>query len=96
MYIEMELTQMATTEFRYLSLKENKRHARAKEEHMTLRAIGPNSFTVTGDSGNSHVIDTDGVDATFCTCPDKEHNLSGNERCKHMIAYEEWLIDEVI
>lgn len=75
--------------------KEARRLERARNEHMTLRPIGPNSFTVTGDSGESHVIDTSGCDATYCTCPDYEHNLSGDERCKHMIAYEEWEIDEV-
>jgi len=76
--------------------KESVRRKRAESEHMTLRVIGPNAFTVTGDSGNAHIIDTKGVDATHCTCPDYEHNLSGDERCKHMIAYEEWKIDEVV
>lgn len=69
---------------------------RAKSEHMTLRIVGPNSFTVTGDSGNAHVIDTKGVVTTHCTCPDYENNCSGDEKCKHQIAYEEWVIDEVI
>lgn len=75
--------------------KEARRLERASNEHMTLTPIGPNSFGVTGDSGSTHVIDTKGVEATFCTCPDYEHNLSGDERCKHMLAYEAWEINEV-
>jgi predicted nucleic acid-binding Zn finger protein len=73
-----------------------KRMKRAESEHMMLRIVGPDSFTVTGDSGNSHVIDTVGTEAVHCTCPDYEHNCSGQEKCKHMIAYEEWEVDEVV
>ena len=75
--------------------KRQERLERARSEHMTLRLVGPNSFTVTGDSGTAHVIDTKGCDATFCTCPDYEQNLSGDEKCKHMLAYEEWEVNEV-
>jgi len=74
---------------------QTRRLERARSEHMTLRLVGPNSFTVTGNSGTAHVIDTSGCEATYCTCPDYEHNLTGDEKCKHMIAYEEWEIDEV-
>jgi len=71
------------------------RLGRAVNEHMTLRVIGPNQFTVTGDSGVSHVIETDGVDALSCTCPDHKYNLSAGQKCKHMIAYEDWYVNDV-
>ena len=74
---------------------QTRRLERARNEHMTLRLVGPNSFTVTGDSGTAHVIDTSGCEATYCTCPDYQHNLSGDEKCKHMLAYEEWEVNEV-
>ena len=86
---------MSAKSLRAKEAKEEKRRQRARNEHMTLTPIGPNSFGVTGDSGETHVIDTEGCEATFCTCPDKEHNLSGDERCKHMLAYEQWEINEV-
>lgn len=73
-----------------------KKLQRARDEHIKLKIIGPNAFVVKGDSGQSHVIDTKGVEALYCTCPDYEHNCGKGEKCKHMIAYEEWEVDEVI
>jgi len=76
--------------------KYKSRRARAEKEHMKLEVAGPNCFAITGDSGRTHLIDTEGMDAVFCTCEDNQNNLLPHEQCKHQIAYEEWLIDEVI
>ena len=68
------------------------RRQRAENETMTLIMVGETHAMIRGDSGKSHPIQTDGVDATACACKDYTYNTN---RCKHMIAYEEWLIDSV-
>jgi hypothetical protein len=51
-----------------------------------------NDHLIKGDSGNWHILEVDGSQAESCTCPD--HQMRGVD-CKHMIAYTEWLIDEI-
>ena len=72
-----------------------KRAARAASENVTMTIVGPDTFAMEGDSGNAHLVETSGSEATHCTCPDYEHNLTGDQKCKHMIAYEECEYDEV-
>lgn len=79
---------MATTQS-----AEATRTARAEEEHMTLYALYGDEFVIEGDSGNRHVLNTSGSTALECSCGDHQNR---SVRCKHMAAYEEWLIDEVI
>jgi len=76
--------------------KYKSRRARAEKEHIKMQVAGPNAFAMTGDSGRTHLIDTEGMKAVYCTCEDNNQNLSSHEKCKHQIAYEEWLVDEVI
>jgi len=81
---------MSATEARIIA--EEKRAARAEEEYMTYYLIEGTDHVIEGDSGNSHVLDVQGSKAVDCSCPDREHQ---GVRCKHMAAYEEWLIDEI-
>lgn len=74
-----------------------KRLKRAKETHWLLAVTGPNEFAIRGkNSENAHLIMTKGVDALECSCPDYRHTVAPNGKCKHMIAYEEWFINEVV
>lgn len=68
-----------------------KRAARAKSTEWKLAVAGPNSFAIRGEnSDNAHILRTRGTDAVECSCPDYQ-NRPGIEKCKHAIAYEEWL-----
>lgn len=70
------------------------REGRARSEHMTMQFTDDGDvLVVTGDSGNPHALQTAGMRAVSCSCPDHQNRGS---RCKHMIAWEEWLVDEVL
>lgn len=73
-----------------LSDGQSRRMKRALNEDWAVAVSGPNSFVFSGDSGKAHVVRTDGTEAVECSCPDHEHNLSKGQKCKHMMAYEEW------
>lgn len=72
---------------------ENKRAARARDQHVTLVGVFGDDFVFDFEgSDESHVVHTSGMDAEVCTCPDHQHR---NLTCKHMHAYEAWTpIDE--
>jgi len=83
---------MSATNQTQTAQMEETRTERARQEHMTYFIIGENDHVIEGDSGNRHVLDVDGSEAESCSCPDHQQR---NVRCKHMAAYEEWLVDEV-
>lgn len=66
---------------------------RAASEHVSVLLSDTDFVRIrTGKSESSHVLTTDGSDAPSCSCP-ADHYNSG--KCKHRIAWEEWLVDEV-
>lgn len=74
-----------------------KRLERARNTSWKAAVAGPNSFAIRGaDSDSAHLVETSGTDALRCSCPDFKHNLGAGGKCKHMLAYEEWNIDEVM
>jgi len=73
-----------------------KRARRARETYWMMAVTGPNQFAIRGRDSDAHLIETSGMEAIRCSCPDYEHNVGPDGMCKHMIAYEEWEIDEVM
>lgn len=74
-----------------------RRLERARNTTWKAAIAGPNTFAIRGENSDSaHLIETEGTDALRCSCPDYEHNVGPDGKCKHMIAYEEWNIDEVM
>jgi hypothetical protein len=71
---------------------EQTRTERAREEEMTYTVVADNDHLMTGDNGNPYILEVDGAEADWCSCPDYQQR---RVRCKHMAAYEEWLVDEV-
>lgn len=70
------------------------RRKRAEEERMVLTLLEGNDVAIQSEkSDNAHLVITAGSDAKKCYCPDKQNRHP--EKCKHEIAWEEWLIDEV-
>lgn len=65
------------------------RHVKAQKENMTLSLTEDNVYLISGDSMRKHILTVDGAEAIDCSCPDT------SDMCKHMIAFNEWLVDVV-
>lgn len=71
------------------------RYNRARNQTIELTFVDGDRLAVKSDgSEESHVLETDGIEAVSCTCPDYEHR-EPEGGCKHMIAWEKWFIDVV-
>lgn len=71
------------------------RFYRAQSQEMELTIIENDDMAIrSGGSDETHVLHTEGSEAISCTCPDYE-NRNPDGGCKHMIAWENWFIDEV-
>ncbi|MFC7133759.1 MULTISPECIES: hypothetical protein [Salinibaculum] len=58
----------------------DQRDVRALTEKMTVLPRGGDVYSVTTESGSEYRVDA--LEGR-CSCPDKQHNLSDDERCKH-------------
>lgn len=70
----------------------SERTQRARDEWMELHVVD-DQLGIQSESGDLHLLSTNGTTAEGCTCPDHQHR---GVRCKHMIAYEDWEIDAVV
>lgn len=71
------------------------RHQRASKEEIELTIVDGDTMAVNSEtSDEAHLLRTSGIAATDCTCPDYLHRRP-ESGCKHMIAWEKWLIDRV-
>lgn len=61
---------------------------------MDIQFVDGDAFGIQSDSGETHVLFTSGSEAYECTCPDWQ-NRQPEGGCKHMIAYEMWLINSI-
>lgn len=70
----------------------NEREQRAHEQYVTLFFVG-RDLIIQMDDGDRHVIQTHGIDAEDCSCPDRQKR---GEKCKHMWAWERWFVDRIV
>lgn len=66
---------------------------RASEDRATLTYTEDNTMLVRLGDGDPHVLETSGAEAVDCSCKHREFN---DTPCSHMVAYEDWEIDEVV